>query len=170
MDELKKLSLEAACGNQAAADFLMAACQAMHLWDDLIDKDKAVADNTVHRVFTDLLVNLPMNPFFRQYNVQLCTAMMIAIQNWHVANAAERADPEHTCGGEPTVTLDVAFVLRSSYVDWVTITATLCGGVEHGRHMAVKVRQLAHREGFQNYLANLEREKIVRAMELDHVL
>lgn len=170
MDELKHLASEAACGNQAAADFLIGVCEAMHLWDDLIDKDKPVPDDTVHRVFTNLLAILPMNPFFRQYNVQLCTVMMVAIQNWHVANASERSSAGAIRLGEQVVPLDVAFVLRSSYVDWVTITATLCGGTEHGRRIAVRVRELAHREGFQNYLINLEREKLVRAVELDHVL
>jgi hypothetical protein len=167
MKDLKQLSLEAACGNQAAADFLMVVCEAMHLWDDLIDKDKKITDDHVHKVFTNLLCVLPMNPFFRDFSVQLCTAMMIAIQNWHVANAAERT--EYINDGI-TVPLDVAFVLRSSYVDWVTLTATLCGGVEHGRRIAVKVRALAHREGFENYLINLEREKLTRAMEQKYVL
>lgn len=170
MDDLKNLAMEAACGNKAAADFLMTVCEAMHFWDDLIDKDKPITDATVHRVFTNLLCILPLNPFFREYTVQLCSAMMIAVQNWHVANDAERQDPG-LVDGEKVVPLNVAFVLRSSYVDWVTMTATLCGGVEHGRRVAIRVRELAHREGFENYLINLKRERLARdAAELNHVL
>jgi hypothetical protein len=158
MDELKQLANEASCGNRAAADFLIAVCEAMHLWDDLIDKDKKIPDQTIHNVFTNLLCILPMNPFFQQFTTQLCSVMLIAVQNWHVATAAERNDTP-----DQNVPLDVAFVLRSSYVDWVTMTATICGGVEHGRRIAIKVRTLAHREGFQNYLINLEHERILRA-------
>jgi hypothetical protein len=169
MDDLEQLSLEAACGNQAAADFLMLVTEALHLWDDLIDRDKKVSDAQVNKVFTNLLCVLPLNPFFRNFSVQLCTVAMLAIQNWHVANKAERTDQNQAVDAA-TVPLDVAFILRSSYIDLVTMTATFCGGTAHGQQIAGKVHNLAHREGFKNYLLNLEREKFLRTLEPDYVL
>ena len=165
MNELRDLSLEASCGNAAAADFLLIAVDAMHLWDDLIDKDKPVSDDKIHQVFTNLLTQLPINKFYQDYGVALSAVMLVSIQNWHVANAAERAQGADS----PVVTLDIAFVLRSSYVDWITMVATLCGGTEHGRRIAAKIRMLAHREGYVTYLANLERERLIRAGDT-HVL
>jgi hypothetical protein len=159
MDELTQLSLEAACGNRAAADYLVQIVAALHLWDDLIDKDQPVSDIRINTVFTNLLTELPRNPFFSQHASILTPVTLMAIQNWHVATRAER---QEVPGG---ITPEVAFILRSSYVDIVGLVATLCGGYEHGIDVATRVRVLAHSEGLPAYLTNLANEKHARSKE-----
>lgn len=158
MDELKQLSLEAACGNRAAADYLVQIVEALHLWDDLIDKDQKITDARINSVFIHLLTELPRNPFFIQHALILTPVTLMAIQNWHVATQAERA-------AKPAVALEIAFVLRSSYVDLVGLVATLCGGYEHGIDVQTRVRALAHSEGMPQYLINLANEKLSRSKE-----
>jgi arginine/lysine/ornithine decarboxylase len=132
--------------------------EALHLWDDLIDKDHVVSDRHVHRVFTNMLVEMPRNPFYQAHAQNLAPVLIMAIQNWHVANAVERNDKND-------IPAEAAFVLRSAYVDMVTMVATICGGYDYGVGVAKRVRALAHREGFQQYLANLEAEKAAREQE-----
>lgn len=155
MAELRELALEASCGNPAAADFLLSLVRALHLWDDLIDRDTSVSDADINRVFTDILTELPRNPFFQSHCQTLTPVLLAAIQNWHIANAVER-DIEHD------VPYECAFVIRSSYVDLVTMVATICGGYEHGVAVGRRVRAFAHREGFKSYLQNLAQEKHAR--------
>lgn len=155
---LYELALEAAIGNRAAASWLANMVEALHLWDDLIDKDRPVLDETVNHVFNLMLVEMPRNPFYQAHAANLTPVLVMAIQNWHVANAVER-------GKEHEVTSEAAFILRSSYVDLVTMVATICGGDKHGVEVAKKVRALAHREGFDQYLKNLRAERAAREQE-----
>jgi hypothetical protein len=158
MDDLNQLALKASCGNQAAADYLLSLIEALHLWDDFIDKDKPITDRRIHEVFTKMLVEMPRNPFYQAHAANLAPVLVIAIQNWHAANAVERLEFE----GMP---LEAAFVLRSTYVDLITMVATICGGYAHGREVALQVRALAHREGFQIYQTNLAAETAAREQE-----
>jgi hypothetical protein len=153
-----ELALEAAVGNRAAATWLASMVEALHLWDDLIDKDRPILDETVDHVFRLMLVEMPRNPFFQAHCANLTPVLVMAIQNWHVANAVER-------GKEQEVTSEAAFILRSSYVDLVTMVATICGGDVHGVEIAKKVRALAHSEGFEQYLKNLRAERAAREQE-----
>lgn len=162
MSDFAELSLQASCGNQAAADFLTQVVQALHLWDDLIDQDKVIDTQIIHEVFINLLTVLPHNPFFKNQAPNLTPVLLMAIQNWRLANQVECSDASHS------TELEVAFVLRSSYVDLVTMTATLCGGYEHGLKVAAQVRKLAHREGYPQYLINLAHEKLMRSQEQSH--
>lgn len=155
MNEFRELALTAAADNRAAADLLCSLVDALHLWDDLIDRDKPVEDERINTVFTNMLVELPRNPFYQAHASNLAPVLIAAIQNWHVANAVER--------GQVEMPLEAAFVLRSSYVDLVTIVATICGGYEWGRQVAARVRALAHEEGFEKYVLNLEAERQARA-------
>lgn len=155
MSNLRELALEASCGNPAAADYLLSVVDALHLWDDLIDRDVEVTDADINRQFAVILTELPRNPFLQAHVSTLTPVLLAAIQNWHVANAVER-DEEHD------VPHEAAFVLRSSYVDIVMMVATLCGGYDHGVAIGRRVRALAHREGYQQYLKNLADEKSAR--------
>lgn len=151
-EKLVHIALDAAKGNRAASDYLLALVEVLHFWDDLIDKDKPVSDQTIHRMFMQMLVEMPRNPFFIAHQQNLLPVLIIAIQNWHVANAAER-------GLCPNIPLECAFIIRSAYVDMVTLVATICGGYDHGLAVGKQVRELAHLEGFEIYQLNLIAEK-----------
>ncbi len=155
MKDIQKLALEAARENSAAAAFLVMIVEVLHFWDDLIDKDVHIEDSRINNMFTNMLVNLPTNPFFAAHTAQLAPVLLMAIQNWRVATDVERG----YSGGVP---LEAAFAIRSNYVDLVTMVATLCGGFDHGFEVAKKVRALAHSEGYEQYISNLAAESRAR--------
>ena len=158
MKDIRQLALEASVGNHAAAAWLYQVVEALHLWDDLIDKDRELADDHIDHVFRLMLVEMPRNPFFQAHAANLVPVLVMAIQNWKVANSVER-------GQESDVSLECAFVIRSSYVDLVTMVATICGGDTHGVEVAKRVRALAHKEGFAKYVTNLQAECAARGEE-----
>jgi hypothetical protein len=154
-ERLSQLALDAAKGNRAAADYVLSLVEVLHFWDDLIDKDCAVSDRTIHRMFMHMLVEMPRNPFFLAHQQNLTPVLIMAIQNWHVANAVERGE----CLDIP---MECAFIIRSAYTDIITLVATICGGYEHGVEVGKAVRALAHEEGFDVYQENLAAEKLLR--------
>jgi len=139
-------------GNEDASNFLMTIVPLLHLWDDLIDKDKPVSDEAINAAFWDGLVTLPRNRFYREHFDDLNPILAVAIQNWQAANLMERERREP----------HIAFIIRSSYVDLITMSALLCGGPAHAARMTPLIREFAHSEGFDAYLAALGAERTAR--------
>lgn len=150
----RDLALEVAKGDAAAAEFMLQMCRVMHLWDDLIDKDKAVSDAQINEAFQLALVDIPRNPFYARHFVALNAHVQTAITNWHVATRMEREGGDYE--------KSIAFILRSSYMDLFTQVAQIVGGPEWAVEMAHKTRLLTHKETYAGYLMNLEREAIGR--------
>lgn len=150
MDSGRERTLELTRGNEDAADFLDLIVRILHLWDDLIDQDKEVSADAINRSFWAMLITLPRNRFYMQNFGELNTILAVAIQNWHAANEME-ASPDD-------LDKEIAFITRSSYIDVVIHVATICGGAEWGRKMAIEVRREAHKETFAGYLTNLQKQ------------
>ena len=146
-------------GNLAAAEFIDSIYNVLHLWDDLIDHDKPVTDMQVNDAFYAVLVEIPRNPFYRKYFDHLNPILVNAITNWHVANRMERKGDEYQ--------KRIAYVLRSSYVDLLTQSAFLLGGVEHAAAVGFDNRLYAHKETLEGYLINLETEEQARNAHLE---
>jgi len=91
--------------------------KAIHLWDDLIDKDSKIEDEDINDVFTFLMVDMPLNPFYVRYQRDIAPMMNTIILKWHTANVFEK---------------EKEFVL----------CATLIGGREWGREMSVHIWRL----------------------------
>lgn len=151
---LEDLAWEATKGNANATDFILKMVHVLHLWDDLIDRDKPVDDAAINRGFQFLLVDIPRNPFYAQHFGALNTLVSTAITNWHVATRMEREGADYE--------KSIAFILRSSYIDLLTHIAAIVGGPEWAVQMADKARRFAHCETYGGYLLNLEREKLDR--------
>ena len=139
-------------GNASAVDFLRSAFDVAHFWDDLADKDQILDDGQVDAAMFQALVLLPRNAFYRLHFDELNAILANAITNWRVATRLERA------GGLPEKR--TAYVLRASYVDLVTHSALLLGGMDWARTVGVEVRRLA--EPYAEYLTNLDAEKAAR--------
>lgn len=146
----REFGLKAANGNKDAAAFLELIVDILHFWDDLIDKDNEITDEYIHKAMWKALVDLPRNAFYSRNFSELNPVLVVAISNWIAANDMEAAGQESD--------LDIAFIIRSSYVDLITHTATLCGGFEHGRNVALEVRRKTHSEGSQGYRDNLAKQ------------
>lgn len=142
-------------GNNDAALFIFQMLDALHLWDDLIDQDKEPTAEGINAAFWNMLVAIPSNPFYQQNIVTLQAILRLAIANWKAATEYER-DPQ-----TPT-DLQVAFIIRSTYIDLVTVVAGIIGGPEHAHRISLHVHRICHNEGFEMFLTELQREKAAR--------
>jgi hypothetical protein len=142
-------------GNTDAIRFLEDITDILHLWDDLIDRDKPLTDGQINAVMWKALVDLPRNPFYAANFHTLNILLMAAIVNWEVATKMERER-----GGQDD--LHIAYILRSSYIDLVLGVAVILGGREHAVEMMLPARRLWHNEGFEGFCQALELEMKVR--------
>lgn len=151
--EFKTLIQEVCAGHEDAEAFLTAMVGVLHIWDDLIDKDKPITDDMVNAAFWDALITLPRNTFYMRHFGDLNPILVTAIMSWKTANGFEHEEKD----------LDIAFIIRSAYVDLILMTALLCGGRTHAERLAPGIRRVAHSEGFELYQENLAAEKAARA-------
>lgn len=139
-------------GNADALAFLRAMARVLHCWDDLIDQDKEVTDETINGCMSSALLEIPLNPFYREHIDVLAPVLSLAIINWRIATGIER---------DPSTSKDDllwAFVIRSTYLDLVTMCAQIIGGSEHAIACGPELRRWAHAETFIGYLKNLDAE------------
>lgn len=151
MTEMDKKHLEWLRGNRAAFDLITTLFGILHFWDDLIDGDREVTAADVNRTMFDALVTVHENLFWREHFYSLMPVLKLAIANWHAANAMELSYDEQD--------RRIAFILRSTYVDLVTICAYLVGGREWAVQVALDARRDTSAEGWDAYLAALGNEK-----------
>lgn len=147
-----ELMVSATRGNSDAAAFLIDTVRTCHVWDDLIDQDNAVSPEEISAAFFHALVGMPSNPFYAANFSYLFPLVSNAITNWFVANDMERA-PENKLDTE------IAFIIRSEYVNLVIETARLCGGHAWAKEVAARIRRITHFEGYDKYLSHLAQEK-----------
>ena len=142
-------------GNQDAVRFLEDITSVLHLWDDLIDRDNELTDSHINKTMWAALVTLPRNPFYSQNFLALNTVLVTAIINWQIATDMER---------KPNSDNDevIAFIIRSSYIDLMTLVAVLCGGADHATTIMREVREFWHDEKLSGYRENLVQERLSR--------
>jgi hypothetical protein len=129
----------------------------LHWLDDLLDKDCPVDDQTNYTGIWLTLVSLPNNVFYRTHEALLRPILTSAILNWRIANALERQDTP------PDDDLQIAFIIRSTYVDLAVMSAAIIGGPAWAVECGVDLRRWAHEEGFGQYLTALQAEKQARS-------
>lgn len=150
-EEYRALLKEWLRGNQSAIEFIETIFTVLHTVDDCTDRDKPVSTNQLHDAFWHALITLPRNEFYAANFVLLNGSLQSAILNWHAANRMEVAGPDSA--------KDVAFVLRSSYNDLITLCAYAIGGREWSQRVAYEARLHAGREGKEKYLESLTKER-----------
>lgn len=141
-------------GDAEAVQFVVLVFRAAHVWDDLIDKDKTVTDDEIHSVFWDLLVSLPASRFYQANLTLLNSTLVNAIVNWHTANKLEREGDDKD--------KSIAFILRSAYIDVLSASALIVGGLDWAKEIGPAIRRWAHVETFTQYLDNFAKECEVR--------
>ena len=155
-ERIEQEAMQRVClGNQDAVRFLSDITDVLHLWDDLIDRDHELADVHINKIMWLALVALPRNPFYAQHFLALNSVLVTAIVNWQIATDVERTS--HSDNEEV-----IAFIIRSSYIDIITLVAVLCGGPEHATTIMREVRQLWHSEALSGYKQNLVQERLSR--------
>jgi hypothetical protein len=146
--------------NADAMAFLRGIATVMHTWDDLIDRDRGVSDGEINAAFWLALVELPANPFYAANAEMLRPIIVQSIINWRAATAMER---QATC--EQYNDLKIAFIIRSTYIDLVVMSACILGGADWAAKVAPDLRRWAHSEGFKGYLDALAAERLAREGE-----
>ncbi|TVU87428.1 hypothetical protein [Vreelandella titanicae] len=144
-------------GDKLAVEYIEIICDIAHKWDDLIDKDKALNDEEINKLFFDVLIKLPRNTFYRKNFEHLNSVLMNAISNWQIATQMEREGGDYE--------KSIAFILRSSYVDLITQAALLCGGNQWASKVGSEARAITHSETYEGYLKNLDLEKNARTSQ-----
>lgn len=137
--------------NPEAGIFIENILDLSSTWDDLIDRDKQASDSSINRAFQIALVDLPRNKFYMSHFTDLNPILVVAIENWHMANTMER--------GKMTDMIPVSFIIRSSYVDIITMTAMILGGHSLAQEIGIAARRFAHDEGIGGYIVALGHEE-----------
>lgn len=150
LDKHVPLFNEFLLGNTEAIQFVVRVFRALHVWDDLIDRDKPLTDDEINSVFWDLLVVLPTDPFYVRNLALLSSTLVNAIVNWHVANKLEREGDDKD--------KSIAFILRGAYIDLLSASAFIVGGMSWAQEIGPAIRRWAHEETFDEYMVNLAKE------------
>lgn len=121
-------------GDANAIVFCLDMIKAIHLWDDLIDKDSKIEDEDINDVFTFLMVDMPMNPFYAANQRDIAPMMNTIILKWHTANVFEKEKKVND--------VEKAYMLRAELYQLFVLCATLIGGRNWGREMSVYIWRL----------------------------
>lgn len=73
--------------NTAAIELSFMLLDVMHIWDDLVDRDKPVVEDDINRAFFMSLQMIPTHPL---WNVGLSTMLTSVYLRWHTATHIER--------------------------------------------------------------------------------
>ena len=90
-----------------------------HLVDDIIDKDVERTDEEINQAFLLALGELPMNPFYQAFQVQLAPMMMSTCLLWLNSNILERGNRDDRL---------TAFCIRNSLLNLIHFCMFLLGG------------------------------------------
>lgn len=137
-------------GDADAVALAFMIARVSHVWDDLIDKDKPVADADVNEAFWLALVQIPANAFYRRFGEELRPVMASGILNWIAATDIERRKPSLEA-------LQVAHVIRYSVSDVLVLMAALCGGASWAFEVAAELRLRCQKNGFLDYVKEHDR-------------
>lgn len=138
-------------GHLEACQFIEDCFQIFHTVDDLVDRDKPVETPDIINRFHRALVMLPRNGFYQQYFALLNPLVQQSITNWEIANRMEVSEAANS--------KEIAFILRSSYNDLITMCAEILGGHDWAIQVGMESRYHAAQEGFETYCQRLTHER-----------
>lgn len=133
------------CGDEDAIRFMQDIGFWSHVYDDLIDQDKAIPADFIHAVMWKLLVSIPENPFYQRHQSYLRPIIVTGILNWRAANDMEASGSVEQ--------LRVAHVTRYSINDVALMVMELVGGHEHAVRHAARARLMFQRDTWAHYLS-----------------
>lgn len=135
-DQLQKIRgrfLQYMKGDQAAAAFLEQVYFIAHFWDDLIDKDNPVSNDTINAAMWMALIEMPRNPFYRNNMDYLLDMFQVLTNQWFDANELQTGDKEQ---------VRYSFILKESLMTLISQCAYLIGGKQHMRAVSIDVQAL----------------------------
>ncbi len=130
-------------GNNDALNLFHSLVDLVHIWDDLIDKDKPVSDEDINKAFLIALVYMPANPFYRVIQQQVLPMWMTAASAFEAANKFEKDKDE--CG------LEISHNLRYAAGHVVAYMSIVCVGYENSRKFVPEIWKTIVNERFDDY-------------------
>ena len=129
MSNLEKMA-EFVKGDPDALAFLLDVHTIVELWDDLIDRDKALAPADINAAFYAAMITLPRNAFYQRNFTLLSPVLEAAIMDWHTANSLEAQG----------VNLQMSYALRCGVQMLTVMAARITGGIEWAKQVGVELR------------------------------
>ncbi len=143
------LSLEQAMqGNADAIRLCQGLYGILHLWDDLIDGDKAVTGHDVNSAFRTCLVDLPLNPFYVRHAAVLAPVLAAGIAALHAANDFEARNDREAWRKAHMLRVHVGAVFVAC--------AEIVGGERWSAEVAPAIYNLVQGDTLAKYMAEME--------------
>jgi hypothetical protein len=112
------------------------------IWDDLIDRDNPVDNETINRMMWLAMIEIPRNPFYYHNSLALTQSMEVFFADWFDANELEKGSDHER---------DIAFVLRDHVGTIVIQCARIIGGYPWMRQISADVRRFVYDESLTTY-------------------
>lgn len=139
--------------HQDAIDLVNAYSSISQVWDDLHDGDKPVTKSQVNSMMMLALIEIPTNPFFQQYYLELMPVIKHCLMTWLDANTLESVGDDRD--------LQVSYIIRSVTTDLIIHVAGIVGGTLWRRQAALAIRQAIYHdnEPFEDYHAEIMKNR-----------
>lgn len=133
--------------NEQAVQLLLLIREISHTWDDLIDQDKPVTPQQIHRAFWISLVGLKTNPFYQHYESMLLPVFETGIFNYIASIELEKT------AGHPR---QLAHTARYQAGDVALVMARLIGGIDWAMEQAPVLKLLLQTDTYEHFDTEME--------------
>jgi hypothetical protein len=136
------------CLSDPASEFLIILWNSLQFFDDVLDEDKELDRKEPKLVLIDLLLRLPLNPFYQKHLLSVTPLIANIGLQWNAAELAEvsgRADAK-------------SFVWRSSYYQLVLHVFMLEKGIEEAMRYSESILRI-YGEELDDYLQEFNKTK-----------
>ena len=131
-------------GDEDALNMYRMMVDLLHLWDDLVDKDKFVTEAAINNAFLICLVYLPINPFYQRVQQAVMPMWVTVVSAYAAANKFEKDKEAHG--------LEIAHTLRYAAGNIVAFMVHTCVGPERAAEIMPEVWKHVVYERFDEYL------------------
>lgn len=125
---------------EAAVNWLMMMYRSIQVLDDFADGDE-VERSTLDRAIYELLIGIPKNTFFRQFDTELLPLVTTMVLKWQASDSAERQGKAN----------EKSFVWRAGYYDLILVVLQICHGMEYAAINSAIVMEM-YGEQYSDYM------------------
>jgi hypothetical protein len=134
-------------GNQDALNVYHMFVDLSHVWDDLVDKDKAVPEDALNNAFLICLVYLPANPFYQRIQAAVLPMWLTVVMAYQTANKFERDKDEKG--------VEIAHTLRYAAGNIIAYAVHVCVGPEKAKEILPEMWKTVVAERYADYKAEV---------------
>lgn len=158
MSEDIALLTEAFQGDEHAVRFILHLRDIANVWDDLVDRDCPVPNESINHAFMCALVSVPTNPFYLKHQASLQPVIQQAILSWVQSN---------TMCATPGISREIAHVQRYAVADIITFVLWLIGGLRLVEQYGPALRVRSQKDCFEDYDHEMDRQLAAPAAETE---